>query len=162
MQASLQFPAVLERLSLHAFDFRKIIQPFMRHEPGLPREMKRHLLALDEKILEAAAWTRNSSLYTCLALACRPALSGPPGPLEHQASGVQALTFTYFAPACHLWGGFIAPLLHLFDTWMHSASILVGLTYGVLHVAHRISPLALRSPCVLEAQASDAKGFTST
>lgn len=87
-QASLQFPAVLERLSLHAFDFRKIIQPFMRHEPGLPREMKRHLLALDEKILEAAAWTRNSSLYTCLALACGPAPSSPPGPLEHQASGV--------------------------------------------------------------------------
>ncbi len=87
MQASLQFPAVLERLSLHAFDFRKIIQPFMRHEPGLPREMKRHLLSLDEKILEQVAWARgNSSLYTAMVLACGP--SPAISPLQHQTSGL--------------------------------------------------------------------------
>ena len=95
MQASLQFPAVLERLSLHAFDFRKIIQPFLRHEPGLPREMKRHLLTLDEKILESAAWLRNSSLYTCLALDCGPAPAALAGPLEHQASGVHSLLASF-------------------------------------------------------------------
>ncbi|KAK9863068.1 hypothetical protein WJX84_009434 [Apatococcus fuscideae] len=90
--ANLQFPAVLERLSLHAFDFRKIIQPFMRHEPNMPRELKRHLLALDEKILEAVAWTRNSSLYTCLALACGPLMSQSLHDGHAPASGAAGLT----------------------------------------------------------------------
>ncbi len=33
---SAAFPKVLDRLKLHAFDLSKIVQPFVKHMPGLP------------------------------------------------------------------------------------------------------------------------------
>jgi retinoblastoma-like protein 1 len=49
------FPVVLERLGLPAFDMSKLIGTFVRHIPAdaVPRELKRHLFAIEEKILEA-------------------------------------------------------------------------------------------------------------
>ena len=64
------FPAVLEKLELHAFDMCKIIDPFIRYEPSTPRELKRHLHSIEEKILESLAWERGSSLYSLLLTAC--------------------------------------------------------------------------------------------
>ncbi len=49
-QVTLQFPAVLERLSLPAFDLCKLVGPFVRHEPTLPRELKRHLFSIEERV----------------------------------------------------------------------------------------------------------------
>ena len=63
LQASLTFPSVLERLNLKAFDLCKVIETFVRHEPLLPRELKRHLFNIEEKMLESLVWERGSSLY---------------------------------------------------------------------------------------------------
>lgn len=67
---SLTFPAVLERLQLRAFDLCKLIETFVRHEPSLPRELKRHMFSIEEKMLEALAWERGSSLFPKLVVAC--------------------------------------------------------------------------------------------
>lgn len=73
MQVLLTFPAVLERLQLKAFDLCKVIETFVRHEPMLPRELKRHLFNMEEKMLECLAWERGSSLYPRLISACNEA-----------------------------------------------------------------------------------------
>ncbi len=64
------FPAVLEKLELHAFDMCKIIDSFVRYEPSTPRDLKRHLHSIEEKIIESLAWERGSSLYPLLVAAC--------------------------------------------------------------------------------------------
>ena len=69
VQATHAFPAVLEKLELHAFDMCKIIDPFVRYEPSTPRDLKRHLHSIEEKIVESLAWERGSSLYPLLVMA---------------------------------------------------------------------------------------------
>lgn len=39
----------------------------------VPRELKRHLFSIEEKILEAQAWEKDSSLYPLLIAACSSA-----------------------------------------------------------------------------------------
>ena len=85
LQVTLTFPAVLERLQLKAFDLCKLIETFVRHEPLLPRELKRHLFNIEEKMLEALAFERGSSLYPRLIIACSDDLTSECLPL---ASGV--------------------------------------------------------------------------
>ncbi|THG20887.1 hypothetical protein TEA_010088 [Camellia sinensis var. sinensis] len=68
------FPAVLERTGITAFDLSKIIGSFIRHEKSLPRELKRHLNSLEERLLESMVWEKDSSMYNSLTVA-RPALS---------------------------------------------------------------------------------------
>nr|GEV53483.1 retinoblastoma-related protein [Tanacetum cinerariifolium] len=48
------FPAVLERTGITAFDLSKVIESFIRHEESLPRELRRHLNSLEERLLENA------------------------------------------------------------------------------------------------------------
>lgn len=57
----------------------------MRHIPAdaVPRELKRHLFSIEEKILEAQAWERGSSLYPLLVSACAPLQA--PAPAEDVA-----------------------------------------------------------------------------
>ncbi|KAM0934796.1 putative transcription repressor RB family [Dioscorea sansibarensis] len=71
---TLMFPAVLERAGITAFDLSKVIESFVRHEETLPRELKRHLNSLEERLLESMAWEKGSSMYNSLIVA-RPALS---------------------------------------------------------------------------------------
>lgn len=52
LQASLAFPAVLERLKLAPFDLSKLVQPFQRAVPRLPSQLTRHLFLIEERILE--------------------------------------------------------------------------------------------------------------
>lgn len=70
----LMFPAVLDRTGLTAFDMSKVIETFIRYEETLPRELKRHLNSLEERLLESMAWERGSSLYNSLILA-KPSLA---------------------------------------------------------------------------------------
>ena len=63
------FPAVLEKLELHAFDLCKMIDPFVRYEPSIPHDLKCHLHSIEEKIIECLAWQRGSSLYPQLIAA---------------------------------------------------------------------------------------------
>jgi len=66
---TMPFPAILERLGLKAFDIFKIIQCFVKHEPTLPREVKRHLISIEEQVVESLAWAEGSSLYPTLIAA---------------------------------------------------------------------------------------------
>ena len=68
------FPAVLERTGITAFDLSKVIESFIRHEESLPRELRRHLNSLEERLLESMVWEKGSSMYNSLAVA-RPSLS---------------------------------------------------------------------------------------
>lgn len=69
------FPAVLERTGITAFDLSKVIESFIRHEESLPRELRRHLNSLEERLLESMVWEKGSSMYNSLTVA-RPALAG--------------------------------------------------------------------------------------
>lgn len=64
------FPAVLEKLELHAFDLCKMIDPFVRYEPSIPQDLKYHLHSIEEKIIECLAWQRGSPLYPQLIAVC--------------------------------------------------------------------------------------------
>ncbi|XP_059633401.1 retinoblastoma-related protein-like [Cornus florida] len=68
------FPAVLERTGITAFDLSKVIESFIRHEDSLPRELRRHLNSLEERLLESMVWEKGSSMYNSLMVA-RPALA---------------------------------------------------------------------------------------
>ncbi|KAK4748921.1 hypothetical protein SAY87_015507 [Trapa incisa] len=68
------FPAVLEKTGITAFDLSKVIESFIRHEESLPRELRRHLNSLEERLLESMVWEKGSSMYNSLIVA-RPSLS---------------------------------------------------------------------------------------
>lgn len=68
------FPAVLERTGITAFDLSKVIESFIRHEESLPRELRRHLNSLEERLLESMVWEKGSSMYNSLTVA-RPAFA---------------------------------------------------------------------------------------
>ncbi|PPD86528.1 hypothetical protein GOBAR_DD16527 [Gossypium barbadense] len=51
--ATMLFPTVLGRTGITAFDLSKVIESFIRHEKSLPRELKRHLNSLEERLLES-------------------------------------------------------------------------------------------------------------
>nr|QYW07157.1 retinoblastoma-related protein 2 [Dimocarpus longan] len=68
------FPAVLDRTGITAFDLSKVIESFIRHEETLPRELRRHLNSLEERLLESMVWEKGSSMYNSLTVA-RPSLS---------------------------------------------------------------------------------------
>ncbi|XP_068657761.1 retinoblastoma-related protein isoform X1 [Aristolochia californica] len=68
------FPAVLEGTGITAFDLSKVIESFVRHEESLPRELKRYLNSLEERLLESMVWEKGSSMYNSLIVA-RPSLA---------------------------------------------------------------------------------------
>ncbi|KAE8714740.1 Retinoblastoma-related protein [Hibiscus syriacus] len=72
--ATMLFPTVLERTGITAFDLSKVIESFIRHEESLPRELRRHLNSLEERLLESMVWSKGSSMYNSLIVA-RPSLS---------------------------------------------------------------------------------------
>ncbi|GAB2234355.1 hypothetical protein Droror1_Dr00003603 [Drosera rotundifolia] len=72
--ATMLFPAVLEKIGITAFDLSKVIETFVRHEGSLPRELRRHLNSLEERLLDSMVWERGSSVYNSLVIA-HPALS---------------------------------------------------------------------------------------
>ena len=85
----LEFPAVLTATSLHAFDFFKVIEPFVRHEPTLPPPLKSHFKDVEDKILESLAWADDSPLHELMeegAAAAAAATAQSPGPNRAMAS----------------------------------------------------------------------------
>ncbi|XP_007010834.2 PREDICTED: retinoblastoma-related protein [Theobroma cacao] len=72
--ATMLFPTVLDRTGITAFDLSKVIESFIRHEDSLPRELRRHLNSLEERLLESMVWDKGSSMYNSLIVA-RPALA---------------------------------------------------------------------------------------
>jgi retinoblastoma-like protein 1 len=62
---ALSFPTVLNRLDISAFDLCKVIEPLVRSEVNLnlPKEVKRHLYAIEENSLELLSWKPGSTFY---------------------------------------------------------------------------------------------------
>ena len=82
-------PAVLTATNLHAFDFFKVIEPFVRHEPTLPPPLKSHFKDVEDKILESLAWADDSPLHELMeegAAAAAAATAQSPGPNRAMAS----------------------------------------------------------------------------
>eukprot|EP00887_Chlorella_sp_A99_P001748 scaffold19.g1748.t1 len=63
-------PSLLERLGADAYQVGVLAREVGRADPALPRELRRHLLAMEESVLESLAWQCGSSLYATLAAAC--------------------------------------------------------------------------------------------
>ncbi len=82
---SLSFPAVLERLQLQPFDMVKMISLFVKAEPALPKELKRHLFTIEEKVRAALGQAYHCWRGACLLRACPAAL------LEQCLLSVQAV-----------------------------------------------------------------------
>ena len=49
------------------FEVSKVIESFVFHQEGLPKELKRHLSETEWRILEYTAWVPKSSVYPLLA-----------------------------------------------------------------------------------------------
>jgi len=64
--STLAFPATALLLGMHPFDLTTMIEPFVRADLGMPREIQRHLNALEEKTLERLAWCKGSTLFEFL------------------------------------------------------------------------------------------------
>lgn len=65
------FPSILAPAGVSAFDMDKVMESLVRHEDTLPGELRKHLHACDERILESLAWAKGSSLYLALIAARR-------------------------------------------------------------------------------------------
>ncbi|KAE8752134.1 hypothetical protein FOCC_FOCC001296 [Frankliniella occidentalis] len=57
------FPYVLKALNVEPYYFYKVIEPIVRAEEQLSRDMIKHLNEIEEKILESMAWQSESSLW---------------------------------------------------------------------------------------------------
>ncbi|ONK72119.1 uncharacterized protein A4U43_C04F15940 [Asparagus officinalis] len=104
---TMMFPAVLERTGITAFDLSKVIESFVRHEETLPRELKRHLNSLEERLLESMTWEKGSSMYNSLIVA-RPALSAEINRLGLLAEPMPSLDF--MVAHYNISGGGLPPL----------------------------------------------------
>eukprot|EP01135_Chromosphaera_perkinsii_P006405 Nk52_evm7s490 gene=Nk52_evmTU7s490 len=61
--SSTNFPWILGVLDLCPYEFFKIVETFIKHEPTLTRTLVKHFASLEEKILESMAWTVDSPIY---------------------------------------------------------------------------------------------------
>lgn len=58
-----EFPWILELFDVKPYNFYKIIEPLIRAEKGLWREVIKHLNQIEEQILECHAWKDGSPLW---------------------------------------------------------------------------------------------------
>ena len=65
--AGMAFPAILTNLNLQPFDFGKVIESFIKHEPRLPAHLKMHFADVESKIIETLAWMDDSPLHALMA-----------------------------------------------------------------------------------------------
>lgn len=67
-----EFPWILEIFNLVPYNFYKIIEPFIRAEEGLWREVVKHLNQTEEQILECFAWREESPLWEAIKHSAQP------------------------------------------------------------------------------------------
>lgn len=63
VQPFLDHLAVVEKLGITSFDLRKIVDPFVKALPLLPKDLQDHILSVEEQITESFAWQADSSIY---------------------------------------------------------------------------------------------------
>jgi hypothetical protein len=69
---SMVFPAVPERLKIHPSSLVKMVEIFVRGEPSLPGQLRRHLRWCEEQILEKHAWNSTSPMLKKLGTLAVP------------------------------------------------------------------------------------------
>ncbi|KAM3919738.1 retinoblastoma-like protein 2 [Leptodactylus fuscus] len=57
------FPRIITMFELAPYHFYKVIEPVIKAEDGLCREVVKHLNQIEEQILESMAWTHDSPLW---------------------------------------------------------------------------------------------------
>mmetsp|Transcript_43383 Transcript_43383/g.169784 ORF Transcript_43383/g.169784 Transcript_43383/m.169784 type:complete len:407 (+) Transcript_43383:1515-2735(+) len=62
------FPKILDDFDIEPFDLTKVVESFIKHTPGLPKAIGRHLLRCEERILEKLAWMPGSALVRSLEI----------------------------------------------------------------------------------------------
>ncbi|KAI4877920.1 hypothetical protein NFI96_017412, partial [Prochilodus magdalenae] len=65
-ETDLCFPWILNVFQLHAFDFYKVIESFIKAEPTLKHNMIEHLGRCEQQIMESIAWKADSPLFELL------------------------------------------------------------------------------------------------
>ncbi|XP_051537752.1 retinoblastoma-associated protein-like [Myxocyprinus asiaticus] len=62
-ETDLCFPWILDVFKLHAFDFYKVIESFIKAEPTLKHDIMKHLEHCEHVIMESLAWRADSPLF---------------------------------------------------------------------------------------------------
>ena len=75
---TIDIEAICTACEVTPFDVSKAVEFFIRYETSMPRELKRHLNAIDERALEQLAWKPGSSLLKALTVACGGGDGGEP------------------------------------------------------------------------------------
>ncbi|XP_063967780.1 retinoblastoma-associated protein-like [Lytechinus pictus] len=66
LSSKLLFPWILDVFDLHSFNFIKVIESFVKNEPRLTEEARKHLQGIETQIVECLAWSINSPLFDAL------------------------------------------------------------------------------------------------
>eukprot|EP00057_Strongylocentrotus_purpuratus_P029196 XP_011683670.1 PREDICTED: retinoblastoma-associated protein [Strongylocentrotus purpuratus] len=66
LSSKLLFPWILDVFDLHSFNFIKVIESFVKNEPRLTEEARKHLQGIETQIVECLAWSVNSPLFDAL------------------------------------------------------------------------------------------------
>ncbi|ERN06336.1 retinoblastoma-related protein [Amborella trichopoda] len=122
---TMMFPAVLERTGITAFDLSKVIESFVRHEETLPRELKRHLNSLEERLLESMAWEKGSSMYNSLIVA-KPSLAAEINRLGLLADPMPSLDTIALHHSISSGGSQTLPALHKHETSPDKYSVVMS------------------------------------
>ncbi|KAM9451466.1 retinoblastoma-associated protein [Clarias gariepinus] len=98
-ETNLCFPWILDVFQLHAFDFYKVIESFIKAEPTLKHDMIEHLWRCEQQIMESIAWKSDSLLFELLKQ-CRE--DGPEEQAEPPATLNQPLQHNHTAADLYL------------------------------------------------------------
>lgn len=93
------FPWILQiyddhpQLKIPPFFFYKVIEPIIREEQGLSRDIVKHLNTIEEKILDCLAWTKDSPLWILLSKTPSPTYAEVSLDLFNQDGGENTAPF---------------------------------------------------------------------
>ncbi|XP_022095249.1 retinoblastoma-associated protein-like [Acanthaster planci] len=84
----LLFPWILDVFSLKAYDFGKVLESFVKDEPKLTQEAKKHLQSIETRIVESMAWEATSPLHDLFRAAGTSLQVALPGVSSTRANGL--------------------------------------------------------------------------
>ncbi len=64
---AVRFEQILELCEVQAFEFWKLVRPFLKFDPVMPGPLRMHFQQIEIKILTSLGWQRNSSIHRLLA-----------------------------------------------------------------------------------------------
>ncbi|XP_038051162.1 retinoblastoma-associated protein-like isoform X2 [Patiria miniata] len=86
----LLFPWILNVFSLKAYDFGKVLESFVKDEPKLTQEAKKHLQSIETRIVESMAWQATSPLHDLIKTAGTTLHIASPGSISTRTNGLNA------------------------------------------------------------------------